>query len=111
MQKKCGILFVETWPVNHAYYVATATGLQKAERGERPEFWLNNRTSNTTMLQHSTMSVKHFQVRHPQCVVYNYNCIQYKQTYHLFDEVRTPYFQEKYSTLIHKHYLNTVIPY
>ena len=35
----------------HAYYVAIAIGLQKAEQGERPEFLLNNCTSNTTMLQ------------------------------------------------------------
>jgi len=28
--------------------------------------------------------------------------MQHKQTYHLFDEVHTPYFQEKHCTLIHK---------
>jgi len=28
--------------------------------------------------------------------------MQHKQTYHLFDAVHTPYFQEKHSTLIHK---------
>jgi len=37
--------------------------------------------------------------------------MQLKQTYHLFDEVHTPYFQEKHSTLIHKQRLNTVILY
>jgi hypothetical protein len=54
--------------VNHAYYGETAVRLQKAEQVERPEFWFNNCTSNTTMLQHPTMSVTHFQVRHPHCV-------------------------------------------
>ena len=34
-----------------ALYVATEIGLQRAEQGERPEFWLNNCTSNTTRLQ------------------------------------------------------------
>jgi len=37
--------------------------------------------------------------------------MQHKQTYHLFDEVHTPYFQEKHSTLIHKQRLNRVILY
>ena len=36
--------------------------------------------------------------------------MQYKQIQHLFDEVHTPYFQEKHSTLIHKR-LKTVILY
>ena len=33
--------------------------------------------------------------------------MQYKQTYRLFNEVPTPYFQEKHSTLIPKQRLNT----
>ena len=37
--------------------------------------------------------------------------MQHKQTYHLFDEVNTPYFQEKHCTLIHKQRLNTVMHY
>ena len=37
--------------------------------------------------------------------------MQHKQTYHLSDEVHTTYFQEKYSTSIHKRRLNTVILY
>jgi len=37
--------------------------------------------------------------------------MQHKQTYHLFDEVHTPYFQAKHSTLIHKQCLNIVILY
>jgi len=39
-----------------AYYVAKAIGLQKSEQGQRPEFWLNNCTSNTTMLQPQRLS-------------------------------------------------------
>jgi len=35
--------------------------------------------------------------------------MQHKQTYHLFDDVHTPYFQEKHSTLSNKQRLNTVI--
>jgi len=35
--------------------------------------------------------------------------MQHWQTYHLFDEVFTPYSQEKYSTSIHKQSLNRVI--
>jgi len=35
--------------------------------------------------------------------------LRHKQTYHLFDEVHTPYFQEKRSTIINKQRLNTVI--
>ena len=37
--------------------------------------------------------------------------MQHKQTYRLFDEVHTPYFQEKHSTLMNKQSLNTVILY
>ena len=35
--------------------------------------------------------------------------MQHKQTYHLFDELHTPKFQEKRSTLIHKQHLSTII--
>jgi hypothetical protein len=31
--------------------------------------------------------------------------MQHKQIYHLFDEIHTPYFQEKHSTLIHNNVL------
>jgi len=34
--------------------------------------------------------------------------MQHKQTYHLLDEVYTPYSQEKHSTSIQKQHLNTV---
>jgi hypothetical protein len=34
--------------------------------------------------------------------------MQHTQTYHLHDEVHTPYFQQKHSILIHKQRLNTV---
>ena len=37
--------------------------------------------------------------------------MQHKQTYHLFDEVATPYFQDKHSTLIHRYGLNTFVLY
>jgi len=35
--------------------------------------------------------------------------MKHKETYHLSDEVHTPYFHEKHRTLIHKQCLNTVI--
>jgi len=37
--------------------------------------------------------------------------MQHKQICHLFDEVYTPYYQEKHSTSFQKQRLNTVILY
>ena len=64
MLKKCELcLLRHGQTVNHAYYVATANELHRAEQNEGPEFRLNNCTSNMTMPQPTTMSVKQFMVQ------------------------------------------------